>query len=71
VLTFSAAAFEEFRVIAKHILLSSGLNINQTKTADLKGVTVSESMEVKNGREKIFVINFYNSTTIGSNYHIE
>jgi hypothetical protein len=46
VLTFSAAAFEEFRVIAKNILLSSGLNINQTKTADLKGVTVSESMEV-------------------------
>jgi hypothetical protein len=63
VLTFSAAAFEEFRVIAKNIFLSSGLNINQTNTADLKGVTVSESLEVKNGREKIFVINFYNSTS--------
>ena len=63
VLTFSAAAFEEFRAIAKNILLSSGLNINQTNTADLKGVTVSESLEVKNGREKIFAINFYNSTS--------
>jgi hypothetical protein len=31
--------------------------------ADLKGVTVSESLEVKNGREKIFVINFYNWTS--------
>ena len=40
-LTFSAAAFEEFRAIARNILLSSGLNINQTNTADLKGVTVS------------------------------
>lgn len=40
VLTFSAAAFEEFRAIAKNILLSSGLNINQTNTADLKGVTL-------------------------------
>jgi hypothetical protein len=38
VLTFSAAAFEEFIVIANNILLSSGLTINQTNTADLKGV---------------------------------
>ena len=63
VLTFSAAAFEEFRAIAKNILLSSGLNINQANTTDLNGVTVSESLEVKNGSEKIFVINFYNSTS--------
>ena len=63
VLTFSAAAFEEFRVITKNILLSSGLNINQTNTTDLNGVTVSESLEVKNGSEKIFVINFFNSTS--------
>jgi hypothetical protein len=52
-----------YRAIAKNILLSLGLNINQTNTAELKGVTVSESLEVKNGREKIFVINFYNWTS--------
>jgi hypothetical protein len=33
VLTFSAAAFEEFRVITKNILLSSGLNINQAQVS--------------------------------------
>lgn len=63
VLTFSAAAYEEFRIVTKNVLLSSDLHINQTNTTDKSGAIVSESLNVTKSRKKIFVLNFYNSTS--------
>lgn len=63
VLIFSAAAYAEFRIITRTVLQNSGLIIEMTDTKDKNGALVSESMAVRKSNIKVFVLNFYNTTT--------
>ncbi|CAG2224544.1 unnamed protein product [Mytilus edulis] len=63
VLIFSAAAYEEFKVITQSVVNNTGLQINKTETKDKLGAIVSESLAIHNGSTKLFVLNFFNTTT--------
>jgi len=63
VLTFSAAPYEEFKTITTNYIYSQGLSVNCTATKDKADATVSESYAVYEGNKKLFVLNFYNSTS--------
>lgn len=63
VLIFSAAAYAEFQIITRTVLQNSGLIIEMTETKDKNGALVSESMAVRKSNIKVFVLNFYNTTT--------
>ena len=63
VLIFSAAAYVEFNIITKSVINNSGLSIDKTDTRDKTGVVVSESLAVRKGNTKIFVLNFYNTSS--------
>ncbi|VDH90543.1 Hypothetical predicted protein [Mytilus galloprovincialis] len=61
VITFSAAAYEEFKSVTINYLHSKGLTLNTTETTEKRGAVVSESTAVFEGNNKLFVLNFYNS----------
>ncbi|CAG2245369.1 unnamed protein product [Mytilus edulis] len=61
VITFSAAAYEEFKSVTLNYLHSKGLTLNTTETTEKRGAVVSESTAVFEGNNKLFVLNFYNS----------
>ena len=63
ILIFSAAAYEEFKVITQTVLQNSGHNIDRTDTKEKAGLTVSESLAIRKDNVKTFVLNFYNTTT--------
>ena len=63
VLIFSAAAYVEFKIITKTVINNSGLSIDKTDTRDKTGAVVSESLAVQKGNTKIFVLNFYNTSS--------
>lgn len=63
VLVFSAAAYEEFKQVTLNVLNSLSYNVNTTSTSDKTGVIISESLVVKENSVKLFVLNFYNSTS--------
>jgi DNA-binding beta-propeller fold protein YncE len=63
VLIFSAAAYVEFKIITKSVINNSGLSIDETDTRDKTGAVVSESLAVRKENTKIFVLNFYNTSS--------
>ena len=63
VLTFSAAAYQEFKAVTINFLRSQPVTVNITETTENKGAVVSESVSILNDNSKLFVLNFYNSTS--------
>ena len=63
VLIFSAAAYLEFRSVTESVLTSAGLNLENTQTKDKTGALIYESIEVRTNDKKLFVLNFYNTTS--------
>lgn len=62
VLTFSSAAFHEFKAVTINYLNSKNLSIQSRATTDVQNAVVSESVSVCDNGMKLFVLNFYNST---------
>ena len=62
-LTFSAAAYEEFKIVTMNYLKSQTLILKTTQTSDKHEAVVSESVSVYQNSSKLFVLNFYNSTS--------
>lgn len=63
ILTFSAAAYEEFKAVTLNFLNSQNGSIDSIQTKDAKGSVVSESISVTKDGSKLFVLNFYNTTS--------
>ncbi|VDI05597.1 Hypothetical predicted protein [Mytilus galloprovincialis] len=63
VLVFSAAAYEEFKYITISTLQTQDTNIKSVETKDTNGSVISESYTIYVNNEKLFVLNFYNSTS--------
>jgi len=63
VLVFSAAAYEEFKQVTLNVLNSLSYSVNTTSTNDKTGAIISESLAVNENSVKLFVLNFYNSTS--------
>jgi hypothetical protein len=74
VLTFSAAAYEEFKIVTMNYLKSQNLILKTTQTTDKHEAVVSESVSVYKNSSKLFVLNIYNSTYKilfnGNHHHI-
>lgn len=62
VLTFSSAAYQEFKTVTMNYLNSKNMSIQTRATTDTQNAIVSESVSVCNSGMKLFVLNFYNST---------
>ena len=72
VLTFSAAAYEEFKIVTMNYLKSQNLILKTTQTTDKHEAVVSESVSVYQNSSKLFVLNLYNSTSkilLNGNHH--
>jgi len=69
-LTFSAAAYEEFKIVTMNYLKSQNLILKTTQTTDKHEAVVSES--VYQDSSKLFILNLYNSTSkilLNGKYH--
>ena len=62
VLTFSAAAYQEFKSVTFNYLQNQPVSVKNKQTTDKNGAIVSESVTVTQ-TNKLFVLNFYNSTS--------
>jgi hypothetical protein len=72
VLTFSAAAYEEFKIVKMNYLKNQNLILKTTQTTDKHEAVVSESVSVYQNSSKLFVLNLYNSTSkilLNGNHH--
>ena len=72
VLTFSAATYEEFKIVTMNYLKSQNLILKTTQTTDKHEAVVSESVSVYQKSSKLFVLNLYNSTSkilLNGNHH--
>ncbi|VDI54688.1 Hypothetical predicted protein [Mytilus galloprovincialis] len=63
VLLFSPAAYLEFKSVTINYLKSKNLLLHTTETTDKDGAIVSESVSINDNGKKLFVLNFYNSTS--------
>ncbi|CAC5401569.1 unnamed protein product [Mytilus coruscus] len=63
VLIFSAASYEELKYITINTLQTQDANIKSVETKNTNGAVISESYTIYENNEKLFVLNFYNSTS--------
>lgn len=54
ILTFSAAAYEEFKTVTLNFLNSQNGSLDSTQTKDAKGSVVSETISVTKDGSKLF-----------------
>lgn len=62
VLTFSSAAYQEFKTVTMNYLNSKNMSIQTLATSDTQNAIISESVSICDRGIKLFVLNFYNST---------
>ncbi|CAG2200841.1 MLL1 [Mytilus edulis] len=63
VLTFTAGAYEEFKIVSLGVLQGQGLSIKRTNTTEINKAVVSESVVVNDAQNKLCVLNFYNTSS--------
>ncbi|CAG2247185.1 unnamed protein product [Mytilus edulis] len=63
VLTFTAGAYEEFKIVSLSVLQGQGLSLRRTNTTDINKAVVSESVVVNDAQNKLYVLNFYNTSS--------
>ncbi|CAC5422160.1 unnamed protein product [Mytilus coruscus] len=64
VITFSAAAYEEFKSVTLNYLHSKGLTLNTTETTEKRGAVVSESTAVFEGNKKLYILDRNDSFSV-------